>query len=72
MDKKHLKKDRMERRKWKMTLTMRMNGDQEGRARKLVVEIQGWVAPALPGALCAGVRISCIFPQKMQQNTCQI
>jgi hypothetical protein len=34
-------------------LTMRMNSDQEGQAGKLVAEIQAWVAPALPGALCA-------------------
>ncbi len=35
---------------------MCMNGDQNGRARKMVAEIQAWVAPALPGALWAGVK----------------
>ncbi len=34
---------------------MRMNGDQEGRARKMVAETQGLVAPAHLGALYAGV-----------------
>lgn len=34
---------------------MRMNGDQEGRARKLVAVLWGFVAPAFPGALCAAL-----------------
>jgi hypothetical protein len=34
---------------------MRMNGDQEGRARKMVAVLSGFVAPALSGALCAAL-----------------
>lgn len=37
---------------------MRMNGDHEERARKLVGIPFSVVAPALCGALCTGVRIS--------------
>jgi len=36
---------------------MRMNGDQNGRARKMVAVLSGVFAPALSGALGAGVRI---------------
>jgi hypothetical protein len=38
-----------------MPLTMHMNGDQEGRARKIVAVLLGLVAPVLPSALCAVV-----------------
>ena len=30
-----------------------MNGDQKGRARKMVAVLSSFVAPALSGALCA-------------------
>ena len=36
-------------------LTMRMNGDQKERAKKMVAVSSGWVAPALSGALCAAL-----------------
>jgi hypothetical protein len=36
---------------------MRMNGDQKGRAGKLVAVLSGFVVPALPGALCAALAI---------------
>lgn len=36
-------------------LTMRMNGDQERRAGKFVAVPSSFVAPALPGALCAAL-----------------
>ena len=41
--------------KYDICLTMRMNSDQEERAGKLVVGTSAWVAPALPGALCAAL-----------------
>jgi hypothetical protein len=34
---------------------MRMNGDQDERAGKLVAGIQAWGTPARPGALCAAL-----------------
>jgi len=47
------------RRNWKngrrMPLTMRMNSDQDERARTLVAVLSGAVAPARPGALCAAL-----------------
>jgi hypothetical protein len=41
---------------------MRMNSDQEERAKKLVAVLSGWVAPALPGALCAAL---CLTGKRM-------
>lgn len=44
-----------------------MNGDQEGRAGKLVAVSLGFVAPARPGALCAALNLdlktfACVVP----------
>jgi hypothetical protein len=39
-------------------ITMRMNGDQEGRTEKWVGVLSSVVAPALPGALCAALTLS--------------
>lgn len=41
--------------KWSDVLTMRMNGDQKRRARKMVAVSSGWGAPARSGALCAAL-----------------
>jgi hypothetical protein len=37
---------------------MRMNGDQNERARKMVAVLSSWVAPARPGALCAALELA--------------
>lgn len=38
-----------------LCLMMCMNGDQKGRARKMVAVLWGSVSPALSGALCAAL-----------------
>jgi hypothetical protein len=47
---------------------MRMNGDQEGRARKMVAVSSSIVTPALPGALCAALALNYMSQFNKIQN----